>query len=132
MSGEARSLSELRMTATVIVTDSEGNVFEGETELAPRKRERGPGDKGARISVGIRATTDSAPPRTPTEGLRRLHQRGVFKTKREIKAVEEELAKSDCNFQKASLAKALERAGFLTRLGKRGSFCWIQKYPPQE
>jgi len=62
--------------------------------------------------------------------LRKLHQKNVFKTEKEFKVVEEELAKIDCNFPKPSLAKALERAGFLTRHGKRGSYRWIQKYPP--
>jgi hypothetical protein len=119
----------------ITVRDKSGSVFVGETDLRPKQ---GRTKSMTAQPTHAREVQMSAPtrtvghPRTPTDGLRRLHQKNVFKVKREFKAVEEELGKIDCNFPKASLAKALERADFLTRHGKRGSYSWIQKYPPGE
>src|SRR5208337_4763503 len=112
-----------------MVQDNSGNVFEGKVDLHLKKQ----GIKFAAVSpapASLPAAATTSHPRTPTDALRRLHQKGVFKAEREFKAVEEELAKIDCNFPKPSLAKALERADFLTRHGKRGGYRWIQKYPP--
>jgi len=118
------------MKLSFILKDDSGHIFEGKVDLRPKgeaaKR------SSARLSMRESAQTASTPaghPRTPTDGLRRLHQKSVFKVEREFQAVEEELGKIDCNFPKPSLAKALERAKFLTRHGKRGSYRWIQKYP---
>jgi hypothetical protein len=119
------------MRISVVVTDNDGSVFEAEADLRLRnaaRRASAPGPAPARLKPI--ASPMASHPRTPTDGLRRLHERSVFKIEREFKAVEDELAKIDCNFPKASLAKALERADFLTRHGKRGSYRWIQKYPP--
>jgi len=126
----AFSTGGLTVRVSLIVKDNSGNVFEGEADLELKRRS---------IRSAIAKPTSPRPspaaathghPRTPTDALRRLHQKSVFKLEREFKAVEKELAKIDCNFPKPSLAKALERADFLTRHGKRGSYRWIQKYPP--
>jgi hypothetical protein len=119
------------MKLSFILKDDSGHIFEGNVDLRPK----GPTAKPSPTKDKIResAHTASAPaghPRTPTDALRKLHQKNVFKTEKEFKAVEEELAKIDCNFPKPSVATALERADFLTRHGKRGSYRWIQKYPP--
>ena len=120
------------MKVSVIVKDNSGNIFEGEADL--RLKRHGIKSVAARRALpgsSPAAAAESGHPRTPTDGLRRLYEKGVFKAQREFKEVEEELAKIDCNFPKPSLAKALERAEFLTRRGKRGSYRWIQKYPPR-
>lgn len=118
------------MRVSLIVKDNSGNVFKGEADLELKGR-------SIRSAIAKPAPSRPAPaaithghPRTPTDALRQLHQKSVFKVEKEFKAVEQELAKIDCNFPKPSLAKALERADFLTRHGKRGSYRWIQKYPP--
>jgi len=111
--------------------DDSGHTYEGDLDLRPKPptARRSSGKQKMRVS----AHTVPPPgdhPRTPADALRRLHQKSVFKIERDLQAVEEELGKIDCNFPKASVAKALERAEFLTRHGKRGSYRWIQKYPP--
>ena len=112
------------MRVSILLNDESGNVFDGQVDLKPRR-------SGAQFAPAERRPVAPAShPRTPTDALRKLHQKNVFKTEKELRAVEEELAKIDCNFPKPSLAKALERAGFLTRHGRRGSYRWIQKYPP--
>jgi hypothetical protein len=116
---------------SLMLKDDSGNVFEGEADLKLKRQ-------GVKSAIAEAAPPRSSPaaeatkghPRTPTDALQRLHQKSVFKIEKDLKAVEQELAKIDCNFPKASLAKALGRADFLTRHGKRGSYGWIQKYPP--
>jgi hypothetical protein len=119
------------MKLAFVLEDDSGNVFEGDVDLKLKGSTAKPSSK--KHNVPKSAHSASAPadhPRTPTDALQRLHQKSVFKIEREFQAVEEELGKIDCNFPKPSLAKALERAKFLTRHGKRGTYRWIQKYPP--
>jgi hypothetical protein len=120
------------MKLEITLRDDKGKLFGGEVTLVPLSAKR----LGSRVSVQARAghsadTRKDDQPRTPTDGLRRLHQQGGFKTERDFKSVEGDLSTMDCNFPKASLAKALARADFLTRHGTRGSYRWIQRYPPR-
>lgn len=71
---------------------------------------------------------------SPTENLQRLWKEGFFKAWRKFKQVDEHLAKSDYHFGAPELGKALERAAYLTRRGKRGDYEYIQKgpYPKNE
>jgi hypothetical protein len=119
------------MRVSILLKDESGNFFDGQVDLKLRKSaaQFAPA-KHAQTKARHRSVAPADHPRTPTDVLRKLHQKNVFKTEKEFKAVEEELAEIDCNFPKPSLAKALERADFLTRHGKRGSYRWIQKYPP--
>jgi hypothetical protein len=119
------------MRLSFILKDDNGQIFEGNVDLRPKVAIAKPSSTKRKMRESAHTASAFADhPRTPSDALRRLHQKSVFKTEREFQAVEEELAKIDCNFPKASLAKALERAKFLTRHGKRGSYRWIQKYPP--
>lgn len=66
---------------------------------------------------------------TATEALRQLWAVGFFKTAHTLADIDERLGKDDYHFGLASLAKALERASYLTRKGARGSYTYIQKHP---
>ncbi|PYU53176.1 MAG: hypothetical protein DMG48_02775 [Acidobacteria bacterium] len=117
------------MKLSFLLEDDSGHVFEGDVDLKLKRSTAKP--PSTKHNVPRSAHSASAEhPRTPTDALHRLHQKSIFKIEREFQAVEEELGKIDCNFPKPSLAKALERAKFLTRHGERGSYRWIQKYPP--
>ena len=119
------------MKLSFVLTDDSGHVFEGDAHLRLKGSTAKPSSTKHTIQKSARSVPGHADhPRTPTDALQRLHYKSVFKIEREFQAVEEELGKIDCNFPKPSLAKALERAKFLTRHGKRGSYRWIQKYPP--
>lgn len=67
--------------------------------------------------------------KTATEGVKILWEDKFFRTWQILGAVEEALAKRENNFPKAVLGKALERAGYLMRKGKRGTYEYIQQYP---
>jgi hypothetical protein len=67
--------------------------------------------------------------KTATEGVKNLWEDKFFRTWQMMSAVEEALAKRENNFPKAVLGKALERARYLMRKGKRGTYEYIQQYP---
>jgi hypothetical protein len=67
--------------------------------------------------------------KTATEGVKILWEGRFFRTWQKFGAVEEALAKRENHFPRAVLAKALERASYLTRRGKKGSYEYIQRYP---
>ncbi len=112
------------MRVSLTIEDDSGRTYHGEVVLHPR----GSAKKGQRKEP--KAEHAPADPKKPTQALSHLHKRGIFRTERNLKQVEVELGKMDCNFPKASLAKALERADFLTRRGARGNYRWIQRYKP--
>jgi hypothetical protein len=108
------------MKVILKIEDDSGRIYQGEILLGAQGAAKKIQRKKEKHAV-------SESPRTPA---RSLHAQGVFKSERALAVVEAELAKIDCNFPKASLAKALERADFLTRRGTRGSYRWIQKFNP--
>jgi hypothetical protein len=114
---------EKNMKVRLTIEDDSGRTYHGEIVLDSRGSSRATREK---------ATPKHSPsdPTNPTQALKHLHQKGIFKTERDLGAVEGELAKIDCNFPKPSLAKALSRADFLTRRGSRGTYRWIQRYKP--
>lgn len=112
------------MMVGLTIEDDSGRTYHGEVEMAlqgvsKKVRRKAPQPQSA-----------SAEPKKPTQALKHLHEKGIFKTERTLGVVEAELGKMDCNFPKASLAKALARADFLTRRGTRGNYRWIQRFKP--
>lgn len=64
-----------------------------------------------------------------TGTTRFLWSQGFFKSRRAFADVKAELSKHGYNFPDDHLGMALYRAEYLTRLGKRGNYKYIQKYP---
>jgi hypothetical protein len=64
-----------------------------------------------------------------TAAIRFLWSEGFFKSRRAFADVKEELSKHGYNFPDDHLGMALYRAEYLTRLGKRGNYRYIQKCP---
>ena len=67
--------------------------------------------------------------KTATDALKSLWQEGFFKLRQKSKSIVTKLTKKGNNFSTAELGMALKRAGYLTRVGKRHSYEYIQKYP---
>ena len=65
----------------------------------------------------------------PAEEVENLWKKAFFKGSQKLPQVVERLADDGYNFSLASVAKALERAPYLTRRGKRGSYEYIQTIP---
>ncbi|MBZ5703542.1 MAG: hypothetical protein LAN84_17055 [Acidobacteriia bacterium] len=112
------------MKVTLTIEDDSGRTYHGEVALGLQ------GVSKKILRKKPKPQRVSADPKKPTQALKHLHEKGIFKTERNLGEVESELGKMDCNFPKASLAKALERADFLTRRGTRGNYRWIQRYKP--
>ena len=112
------------MKARLTIEDDSGRTYSGEVVLTSQGSAKKIQRKGPKPKLA------SSDPKKPTSALRHLHEKGVFKAQRNLGEVETELSMIDCNFLKASLAKALERADFLTRRGTRGNYSWIQRYKP--
>lgn len=66
---------------------------------------------------------------SPTEQLQRLWQEGFFTTWKKFPEIDSELATKGYHFPSGDLAKALIRATYLTRRGKKGGYEYIQKGP---
>jgi len=67
--------------------------------------------------------------KTATQALKILWEKGIFRNWVKITNVVEELSKKGYHFPSTNIDKALQRAKYLTRRGKRGSYEYIQKYP---
>jgi len=67
--------------------------------------------------------------KTATKVLKILWGEGFFREARKIKNTVKKLSKKGYNFPLTNVDKALQRAPYLTRKGKRGSHEYIQKYP---
>lgn len=68
--------------------------------------------------------------RKPAEAIGTLYQHGFFKTPKTLGEAMSELARAEYNFAKSSVATALGNAGYLQMRGTKGSYRFIQKYPP--
>lgn len=67
--------------------------------------------------------------KTATEGLKVLWKEKFFEKARKIADITENFSKKHHHFSDAELGMALKRAEYLTRMGKRTSYQYIQKYP---
>lgn len=67
--------------------------------------------------------------KTATEILRILWEEGVFKSWLKLANVVEKLSQKGYHFPLMNVNKALERAPYLTRRGKKGGYEHIQRYP---
>src|SRR6266436_5391082 len=112
------------MKVKLTIEDDSGRTYHGEVVLDSQ----GSGKTVQRAEPNPKHASPNL--KKPTPALKHLHEKGIFKTRRSFGEVEAELEKIECNFPKPSLAKALDRAEFLTRHGTRGSYHWIQRYKP--
>jgi hypothetical protein len=67
--------------------------------------------------------------KTATEGVKILWESKFFRTWQKMGAVVEALAKRENNFPNGILGKAFQRAEYLMRKGKKGTYEYIQRYP---
>ena len=67
--------------------------------------------------------------KTATEGLKVLWKEKYFEKARKVADIVDTFSKRHHHFSDAELGMALNRAKYLTRRGKRGSYEYIQKHP---
>jgi hypothetical protein len=66
---------------------------------------------------------------TPTVALKSLWNEKFFIVERTFDDIRSEISKQGCNPSDQSLWMALRRASYLSRLGKRGRYEFVQKFP---
>lgn len=65
--------------------------------------------------------------KNPSDALNILWEEGFFKSSKNLAAVIEHLGSRNNNFSSPEISKALSRASFLRKSGRRGSFQYAQK-----
>jgi hypothetical protein len=78
---------------------------------------------------GFMANKNIKTTKTATEVLKILWEEGVFRNWVRISIVVEELARKGYHFPLTNVSKAMKRAKYLIRRGKRSNYEYIQKYP---
>jgi len=66
----------------------------------------------------------------PTDIVRELYFQNYFETSRTLNDVENKIKSKKYNFDSPAIVLALSRSKYLKRQGKRGSYSYIQKIPP--
>jgi len=107
-----------------ITLTHEGKVFEGETELMQTGSAKKTPTRTKPASAKLIATR-------PGEAVDQLYREGFCKVQRTLTDVRKELAKKELNFGTSSVLMALQAAAFILQKGKKGSYTFIQKYPPR-
>jgi len=68
--------------------------------------------------------------RKPSAAIEFLYRKNFFKESHGLAEVWEELRKEGYNFSRPAILMALKAASYLTMTGKRGSYRFVQKFPP--
>jgi len=101
----------------------DGKTFEGEAVLAEVRPE---GKAAGRMVQSPKQTHQ----RKPSGAIDDLYRRGHFATERTLKDVRGQLQKDGYNFGAPSVLMALRSKDYLQRRGSKGSYRFVQKYPP--
>lgn len=108
-----------------LVITHEGQRFAGEVELhAAGSEARDAGARGA----GTDAAEGVA--RKPSEAVDLAYRKGFFKERRALSDVVDELQRAGYFFSRQSILAALKAARALAQTGARGSYRFVQKFPP--
>lgn len=103
----------------------DGQTYFGEVELYAGRPEKA-------VSKALRrgASTVENIATRPSAAVEMLYHRSFFKEPRKLPDVFDELRKEGYNFSRPSILMALKAAGFLALTGRRGSYSFVQKFPP--
>ena len=105
------------MKVYVKVIDDKNQSYEGIVELTKSKKQK--------IYKQIETKIQG-----PTDIIKKLYYQKYFENERTLNEVEKNLKSKKYNFSLTGIDSALNRAKFLRRSGKKGSYSYIQKIPP--
>ena len=111
------------MKAQITITH-DGNTYTGQVML-----ERSAAESPSKTSR-MKATRVSAKAIGASDAVSRTYETGFFAFAKSFSAVEAELSKAGFHFNKSSVMYALRHAEFLQTRGAKGSYKFVQKYPP--
>lgn len=103
----------------------EGRAYTGEVELSSAGAEKA-------VSKPSKTETLSAQgiATKPSAVIEMLYNKQFFKEPHKLPDVWNELRKEGYNFSRPSILMALKAASYLTMAGRRGSYSFVQKFPP--
>lgn len=101
-----------------------GQTYSGEVELYPADTEKTVTKPYKIVTSTIDIVTK------PSAAVELLHRNGFFKESHKLSDVSNELRNEGYNFSRQSIFMALKAATFLALTGKRGSYSFVQKFPP--
>ncbi|MCH8915777.1 MAG: hypothetical protein IIA82_08060 [Thaumarchaeota archaeon] len=110
------------MKIFISIIDDKKNQYEGEIELIKVKSRK--------KLQNVKRSKISKPP-TATTAVRQLYNDNFFKNKKTLSEAGSRMSSKGLNFRESHIFNALKRATYLQRKGKRGSYTFIHKYPPQ-
>lgn len=105
------------MKIFVRVTDDKNENYEGMVELTKSTKQK----EHKKIQIKING---------PADVIKEIYFKNYFENSRTLHDVEQQIKSKKFNFNVATISKALDRAKYLKREGKRGSYSYIQKTPP--
>jgi len=103
----------------------EGETFFGEVELVGRK-----GAQKRFADAPTKGTTKPALVKKPSTAVEFLYRKAFFFDPHTLAETWAELQKQGFNFSRPAILMALQAADYLTMTGKRGSYRFVQKFPP--
>jgi hypothetical protein len=101
----------------------DGKIFEGEATLAEVQAYGGSSRKKAESVKNERPTK-------PAGAVDSLYSEGYFAAERALVDVRGQLQQGGYNFGAPSVLMALRSKNYLQRRGNKGSYRFVQKYPP--
>jgi len=110
------------MKIQIRVSDS-GRTFEGEAVLAEVRPHAGPPAKRAQ-------SVEKSPSTKPSGAVDGLYHKEFFASERTLGDVLGELGRDGYNFSPPSILMALKSREYLQRRGSKGSYRFVQKFPP--
>jgi hypothetical protein len=103
----------------------EGQTFSGEIELLPLLAGEA---RHLKVESSGRVIPQSI--KKPSAALQFLYRKNFFRDPQTLPEVWNELRKEGFNFGRPAVLMALQAADYLTMNGKRGSYRFVQKFPP--
>lgn len=107
------------MRIHITITDEKGNQYEGNAILEKAIKQKG---------KTVVSKQHSKP--KPSGAVHTLYIDNFFKEEKKLSDVTKALSKQGYNFNKDSVYRALQNADFLNVKGAKGSYRFLQKFPP--
>ena len=103
----------------------EGQTFAGEVELTVSASE-----EKKHSQAESNRTAKNEPIRKPSAAVEFLYRKNFFRDPQTLRETWDKLGKEGFNFSRPAVLMALQAAEYLTMTGKRGSYRFVQKFPP--
>lgn len=108
-----------QMKIHITLTDEKGNSYSGFANLEKSTTKHIPNIQ-----------TNKPIKKRPTDIVREAHRENFFKDEKNLDETTKYLKSKGFNFGKSSVFMALQGAEYLKKIGTKGKFKFIQKYPP--